>query len=309
MTKIVQKKTSVHRRPQRGQWRWAVVIAAIALPLVGLAVLRSPSDDTSTPDGSGADPGVAHVHGLGVNPTDASLYVATHTGTFRIPDDGPAERIGGSYQDTMGFTVAGPDRFLGSGHPDVPALRRGDPPRLGLIESTDAGQSWQPRSLRGEADFHGLAFAHGRVYGLDSTSGQFMVSADMANWDARSTIDLFGFAVDPADPDHIVGASPEGLLESTDGGRQWEAQTSPGLVALSWDAEMGLWGVEPDGTVHRSNDGGATWEQAGRLPGQPEALLAQDGVLYAAALEDDVTGIYRSDDEGASWQLSYRDER
>lgn len=71
---------------------------------------------------------------------------------------------------------------------------------------------------------------------------------------------------------------------------------------------MGLWGVEPDGTVHRSADGGTTWQPAGRLPGQPEALLAHDGVLFAAALEDDVTGIYRSDDDGRTWQLTYRDK-
>ncbi len=306
MTKTAKKSSP--RQPQGRWWVVALVVGAIAVTAVGVTAWRSPSDDTSTKIGSAADPGVAHVHGLGVNPADDSLYVATHTGTFRIPEDGPAQRVGGSYQDTMGFTVAGPDRFLGSGHPDVPALRRGEPGRLGLIESTDGGQSWQPRSLRGEADFHGLAFAHEQVYGLDSTSGQFMVSTDMVNWDDRSTVDLFGFAVDPADADHIVGASPEGLLDSPDGGRQWAPKPSPGLIALSWDAGMGLWGVEPDGTVHRSADGGTTWQPAGRLPGQPEALLAHDGVLFAAALEDDVTGIYRSDDDGRTWQLTYRDK-
>ena len=87
----------------------------------------------------------------------------------------------------------------------------------------------------------------------------------------------------------------------------WEPVESPGLVALSWDLGTGLWGVEPDGTVHRRDDRGSAWQRAGRLPGQPEAILAQDGVLYAAALEDDVTGLYRSDDEGATWRLIYRD--
>jgi hypothetical protein len=63
------------------------------------------------------DPGVVHVHGLGINPKDGGLYAATHTGLFVI-GDGTATRVSGRLQDTMGFTVVGPDHFIGSGHPD-----------------------------------------------------------------------------------------------------------------------------------------------------------------------------------------------
>ncbi|MGH9283119.1 MAG: F510_1955 family glycosylhydrolase, partial [Acidimicrobiales bacterium] len=146
----------------------------VALPILVWAATRGSGGDGS----SAGDPGVSHVHGLGVNPADGSLHVATHHGTFRIQGDDPAERVGDSYQDTMGFTVAGPDRFLGSGHPDVQGFRQGQPRLLGLIESTNAGESWSAVSLSGEVDFHALAFAHGRTYGWDSTSGRFMVSSD-----------------------------------------------------------------------------------------------------------------------------------
>ncbi|HEV2068657.1 MAG TPA: YCF48-related protein [Acidimicrobiales bacterium] len=297
------------RSPRRAHKRGATPFVLVA-GLVAIAALLWAVTDSEVPDRAGPaeEPGVAHVHGLGVNPGDDSLYVATHTGTFRIPEEGQAERVGTSYQDTMGFTVAGPDRFLGSGHPDVPGRQAGQPARLGLIESTDAGETWEPLSLSGDADFHGLAFAHERVYGWDATSSRFMVSDDLTTWDTRSTLQLFSFAVSPTDPDHVVGATPDGLIESVDGGRTWQPDDGPGLVALSWDTEMGLWGVEPDGTVHRRQEAGSTWEQQGRLPGEPEAMLARDGVLYAAALEDDVTGIYRSDDEGATWRLIHRDQ-
>lgn len=40
--------------------------------------------------------------------------------------------------DLMGFTVAGPDRFLASGHPGPGADL---PEPLGLVESRDGGQS------------------------------------------------------------------------------------------------------------------------------------------------------------------------
>ena len=91
---------------------------------------------------SSDDPGPIHVHGLGVNPADGALFVATHTGLFRAArGEMRAQRVGGRYQDTMGFAVVGPDRFLGSGHPDGHEQL---PPFLGLIEVTVAAPG--PRS-------------------------------------------------------------------------------------------------------------------------------------------------------------------
>jgi hypothetical protein len=280
----------------------SVVVAAV----VAAVVLTGDEDDPSATTASG-DPGVAHVHGLGVNPADGSIFVATHFGTFRLAEDGPAERAGDSFQDTMGFTVVGPDRFLGSGHPDVAGTREGLPGLLGLIESTDAGATWEPVSLLGEVDFHGLAYAHDQVYGWDSTSGRFMVSADRETWDERSAVDLYGFGVDPADPDHVVGAAPGGVVESTDGGRTWSATGGPELVALSWDADAGLWGAGPAGAVWRQE--GGEWTRTGELAGAPQALLATADALYAAVGDHDTgrTGIYASTDGGRTWDLRYRD--
>jgi hypothetical protein len=121
-----------------------------------------------------------HVHGLGVNPADNALFIATHTGLYRV-DEGErkAERVADRFQDTMGFTIVGPNRFLGSGHPDVQeAQQRNLPPRLGLIESTDEGRSWESISLVGEADFHVLRFAGERVYGYDASNDRLLVSGD-----------------------------------------------------------------------------------------------------------------------------------
>jgi hypothetical protein len=66
----------------------------------------------------------------------------------------------------MGFTVAAPNQFLGSGHPGE--SDQNDPPNLGLIESTNGGQTWNSLSLKGAADFHSLEYRHGIVYGPDS---------------------------------------------------------------------------------------------------------------------------------------------
>lgn len=184
--------------------------------------------------------------------------------------------------------MVGPDHFLGSGHPNRAGLVAGQPPRLGLVESTDGGASWTTLSLSGEVDFHALVAEHGNVYGWDSGTGRFMASANRSEWDLRSTVGIYGFAVDPVDPDHLVGAGPDGLLESNDGARTWSALDGPVLVTLGWDETTGLWGVGPDGATHHRQPSG--WVQAGSLPGQER------------------TGIYRSTDGGETWDLHYSDD-
>lgn len=288
------------------------VVAAIALGLVAWMVVRDGDGANDQQAITDSEPGVSHVHGLGINPADGSLIVATHFGSFRIPrSGGKAERIGDSYQDTMGFTVVGADRFLGSGHPDVPGLRKGQPTQLGLIESTDAGETWAILSLGGAADFHGLAYAHDQVYGWDAGTGRFMVSTDKREWETRSTVDLYGFAVDPDNGDHIIGGHPDGLLpggltDSTDGGRTWVDAEGPDLVVVSWDAEAGLWGAERGGAVwHQTTSG---WDQVGEVPGGVQAFLATADALYAAVHDaNEVTAIYQSADSGDTWDVLYRD--
>jgi hypothetical protein len=262
------------------------------------------ASDGALPPAEFPEPGVVHVHGLGVDPADGELYAATHSGLFRLPEDGSAAtRVANRYQDTMGFTVVGPNTFLGSGHPD---FREDNPPRLGLVESTDAGQTWQPVSLRGEADFHALHAAHGRVYGYEAGSGQFLVSPDRKTWEARSELPMRDFAVSPSDADTVLATTERGLARSTDGGRTWKAVPAPALAVLAWSADDSLYGVGPDGAVHHSGDGGTSWTERGSAGGAPEAVTADttEGghVLYVAASE---RGILQSTDGGRTFTTRY----
>lgn len=285
----------------------AAALAVLVLGLTGCSA-GTEKQSASLPPVE-VETGVLHVHGLGVDPADGALYAATHSGLFRLPEQGRAERIANRAQDTMGFAVVGPGRFIGSGHPD---FREDDvrPPLLGLIESDDAGLTWQRLSLHGEADFHALASAHGLVYGYDSTSSTFMVSEDKKRWDQRSRLELLGFAVDPVDADRIVAATPQGLAASADGGRNWQPLSgAPPLVAVAWPAGGGLYGAAVDGSLHRSADGGRTWTRGGSFGGEPEALAVDSrGGATAVYVAVGGKGVLMSGDRGRTFKVRYAED-
>jgi len=280
---------NVRRVTTRRSW-----LALVALVTAGALGASSCSGDDQD---SQAEPGFEHVHGLGIDPATGQLYAATHFGLFRLSADGSPRRVGDNYQDTMGFTVVGPSHFLGSGHPD---LDQDLPPLLGLIESVDAGRSWQSISLLGEADFHALSFRHGNVYGYDATSERFMVSTDQRTWDTRSQpTGLISFAVDPQSPDHVIAATTTGLLSSTDGGRAWQASPAPPLAFLSWSDDGTLAAAGADSRAYIASQNGIEWTEVGVLPGFPEALLVDGQTMFAAIQSQ---GVYESRDGGHTWQ-------
>lgn len=225
-----------------------------------------------------------HIHGIGVDPVDGAVYAGTHHGLFRIAD-GSATRVADRVQDFMGFTVAGPEHFLASGHPGE---GQDGPGSLGLIESNDAGQTWHNLSLSGEADFHSLEYRHGHVYGLNSMTGQLLLSTDMKSWQELSRAPIADFAVSPTDPDILVATTEEGLARSSDGGRTVQRVASaPLMVFVGWAEDGTLAGVTPTGVVYTADTPTGEWTERGNLGGQPEALTVQSAdEIYAAANGD-----------------------
>jgi photosystem II stability/assembly factor-like uncharacterized protein len=226
------------------------------------------------------------------------MYAATHAGLYRI-HGGRASIVANRYQDTMGFTVAGPDHFLAGGHPD---FREELPPLLGFLESRDAGRTWVKKSLLGKADFHALRVAHGKVWGYSSTTSELMVSGDGKRWDTRSAIVLRDFVVSPDSSKVVIASNGERLQRSEDGGRTWERIDSPdGPLLLSWTASKELWLLTVRGGSYRSTDGGHAWEKRGKLDSQPEAFIAEGDNLYAATHN----AIFLSEDDGLTWRVFF----
>ena len=289
--------TQVAPRPRRtglsaGGLALAAALVVVLVVTVYLVATRS-SDEPGSAD-------MQHIHGLGTDPGDGTLYAGTHYGLFRISDDGTATRVADHVQDFMGFTVAAAGRFLASGHPGD---GQDGPGSVGLIESTDRGETWTPLSLAGEADFHALEFRHDRVYGLNAMTGQLLVSEDMRTWEERSDLRMADFAVSPETPDTLLATTEDGLARSTDGGSTFNAVAgAPVALLVSWADDGFIVAVTPEGTVYTSRNDGAAWTKRTSLGGPPEAVTAQSGTkIYAAANGE----VLSSDDAGDTFTTLY----
>jgi photosystem II stability/assembly factor-like uncharacterized protein len=265
--------------------RDVTLVVATILALVGATVtFLALRDGQDARPGRGPTSGaqLKHVHGLGLDPAGDMLVVGSHHGLFRLQDNGQVSLIGGHVQDFMGFAVVGPHHYVASGHP---AEGQPGPSSLGLIESTDGGQSWQSVSLSGQADFHALEARHGLLYGYNSLTGALMVSDDKKHWHTRAQLPMADFAVSPEDPDVVLATTEQGLARSEDGGRTFQlVNGAPLLLLLSWANDGTVVGVQPDGVIQVSQDVARTWQRRGRLAGPPEALEAVSGQqVFAAA--------------------------
>ncbi|GIH68553.1 F510_1955 family glycosylhydrolase [Sphaerimonospora thailandensis] len=309
MTDIFGPVRDRHGRFGRLGRRGMRVVGGLLLTTT-LAACGGSADEAAVPYGTGpttsavpADQGVGHVHGLGVDPATGKVYVAGHFGLFTV-EGGQLVRVGDRDADHMGFTVAGPGTFYASGHPSAADIAAGQAPHLGLIRSTDAGTTWEQVALAGKADFHALQVAGARVYGYDAQTGRVW-RGESGKLTSAARLDLLDLAAGARTPDTVYATTPEGVKVSVDGGETFRPLTgAPLLSFLDVTDEGELIGVAPDGGVHASADGGATWRARGRLPAHAVAFTAVSARhLLAAAMDGTV---YESTDGGTGFAVIHQ---
>ncbi len=265
-----------------------------------LLVLTSACSASDIPTGgtdASSEVDLSHVHGLGVDPTDPDrVLIATHTGLVAYEDGGLA-KVGDLSTDLMGFTVGPDGRLFASGHP---GHGEDGPMALGLITSTDGGQTWTSVSLSGEADFHALDAWPGGVVGYDGALGAIQVSDDAGTTWARGASDVAALDLAAASS-AVVATTEDGPRVSEDAGRSFAPMPSAPLLQLVDFADDGtLVGLTPTGVLHGSDDL-AGWERLGTVgTGQPQALTAGPGSQVWVAT---TSALHRSDDGGATFDV------
>ena len=160
--------------------------------------------------------------------------------------------------------------------------------QIGVLRSTDAGQTWTASTSGMGADpreqaLLALAIAPqngARVFVTASSSRSYWSEDGGRTFHATRRVEVAAF--DPHDPTgrHMLGANEGDIVESRDGGRNWTVRArTPGYVSrergqptqVTWSAkEAGhIFLSGPYASVHESVDGGTTWRQilsSDRLP-------------------------------------------
>ena len=253
------------------------------------------------------------VNSLERDEESGEFLLTTNRGFFRIdPRDDSVRRVRGTIEAGGDRSTVGtflelnldPDgQLVGSGHPDQRTL----PQYLGYLRSDDGGRSWSVVSRLGDADLHKIVFKHDRLYAWDAVLSALIVSED----GGRSFVEHFtprgliiDFEVDPEDPAHVLAATDEVLFRSEDEGDSWRPLVQRQGSRLAWPEQDRLYLAAKDGTVSRSEDGGDTFDEVGRVDGEPYVLDAVTGTELYMALSD--ATILRSEDGGASWEEEFR---
>lgn len=263
-------------------------IASLAL-LGGLTLAACGSSASTSPRESV----FGHVHGIALNPADNKVYVASHHGVFKIIAGRP-ELVANRAQDTMGFTISGPDTFLASGHP---APGSSEPNPLGFISSGDRAGSWTSLAFRGQEDFHAIDAAGSNIYAYGA-EGQLMKSSDGGRtWSTILRAPLIDIAADTTNPDRVLATTETGQLISVAPDQQPAAVAgAPTVVFVDTTSTGVVVGVDPAGRVF-TQSGDDSWVEVTSLKSRPEALSVRADTWYAAT----EAGLFQSADKGDTW--------
>lgn len=295
--------------------RVALLLAALVLAGCG-----SSNDDAPTPAKPASDRLVdltakpPLVNALDIDPQTKDFLLTTNKGFFRIdPETKKVTEVNGtitagSKSSTVGtflflLTTGNGQELIGSGHPDTEDL----PQFLGFIKSPDGGKTWQVLSRLGDADLHKIITVGDKLIAFDAVLGAMLVSDDGGKTFTEKFTPpglIIDFAVDPTDVETIFAANEEQIFRSENGGDTWRGVGTGTGARLAWPAEATFYKAVQDGTFSVSSDGGQTWKDLSKLPGEPYKIKALDDKHLYVALSDGT--IMETTDGGTSFEEAFR---
>lgn len=261
---------------------------------------------------------IDHVHGIGYPGNDDGLYVASHNG-IKIFKEGKWFEAVSENHDYMGFQAVN-DGFYASGHPEEGSDLKNP---LGLIKSTDKGESLEKIAFYGESDFHFLSasFKDQVLYLINEEANSELergvyVSKDAAeSWEPveLNGLDSDSLGIIAAHPEKgatFAMSTREGVFTTDDYGKNMKRLGDYEMVTATTYSQKSLY-ISPvqQNKIKLVKLNTAQPEKAEELPiptlkyDNPITYIAADAkkegrIAFITILND----LYQSDDGGQTWK-------
>ncbi|CAN5567541.1 hypothetical protein BH23CHL7_BH23CHL7_23890 [soil metagenome] len=276
----------------------ASVVVLAGIGVAAVVLMRDDALPTSPTPISRVD--TQDVHSLAFLGSPDRIVLGHHGGILESTDGGGTWTPWGTGADAMAMGVAGEEPIVVAGH-NVLAVGRRD----GRWEDI-------PNDLP-NTDIHGFArdpSNPSQMWAYLAAGGLYQSSDGGLHWEQVFSGHAFGlFAVARDSATRLVAVDPErgAIVASDDGGRTWEALSSPPstpVYAMTGTGTTILYSGS-DG-LFRSDDGGRMFRPLVHV-GQPILAVAitEDRQVIVIATRD--RSIYRSEDGGQTWTASRSD--
>jgi hypothetical protein len=253
-----------------------------------------------------------HIHGLGFSADGKSLFIPAHVGVLAVSEGKWSHSIAPDH-DYMGFAISN-DGFYSSGHPAPASADLPNP--LGLVKSTDGGNTLQMLGFAGESDFHLMAvgYKNHAIYVLNPAQNSKLSPGlhysldDGRTWNQGALQGIsaapLAIAAHPTDAQTVAIATEQGIMLSTDHGATFTriGQATP-VTAASFSPGGDL--LFGSSSLSRYN---LSTKQMLTLPAPP--LVEGEFISYIAghptepntiALTTSERNVFQSNDNGQQW--------
>jgi photosystem II stability/assembly factor-like uncharacterized protein len=284
---------------------WVSVVAVLGIVSLLYANSRQ--------SGSGETVQLRHIHGLSFSSDGSQLFVPAHDGLL-VYENGGWTVPNLPVHDYMGYSGVD-DGFFSSGHPG-PGSNLINP--LGLVRSTDGGETIQTLDFAGETDFHlmGVGYESHAVYVLNPAQnsrlsvGLHYTVDDGQTWEQSRASGISGgpiqLTVHPTEPGIVALATEGGLFLSNDYGDTFTrvGDAAP-VTAATFDSagERLLFGYQSLSVYELSNGEISAFQTPSVTGDDAIGYIADNPVsdqIVFATFEKD---IYLSQDKGLSWAV------
>ena len=257
---------------------------------------------------------IAHIHGIGYAGNMPGISIATHSG-IKVYQNGKWFETTTQLHDYMGFQAT-KNGFFASGHPE-PGANLKNP--LGLMKSSDGGNTLEKLAFYGESDFHNLAVGYNteaiylynerpnsklqQGFYFSTNNGQEWKNSKLKG--LSSTIHTF--SVHPDQASVVAVSAKDGVYLSTDYGNTFELlSTSLESTAVTLSNEDVIYAPINKQIITKKSI--ATNEETNI---QTPSLDAKDAIMYISQNPQNSAeivfatlkaNVFLSTDEGKTWK-------